>query len=112
MNKIIVVEETDIPEELFKWTEGPCISILDREAVGMGIIDNSLKHQLDLHGVRHEDVTRKVVHFIEDHWDCGEEVEIITGHSKVMRRLVEKTLDEYKLDYAANLFLPFIRVTL
>jgi DNA-nicking Smr family endonuclease len=66
--------------------------------------------KLDLHGVRHGDATRKVIRFIEDHWDCGREIEIITGHSKVMRRIVEKTLEEYDLEFTINSFLPYIKI--
>ena len=48
--------------------------------------------RLDLHGVKHEDVFRKVIHFVEDSWDSGDEVDIITGHSGAMRDIVIKEL--------------------
>lgn len=55
--------------------------------------------KLNLHGIKHKDVTRKVIHFIEDHWDSDEEVEIIVGNSNKMRKIVIAVLNEYSLCY-------------
>ncbi len=55
--------------------------------------------KLNLHGTKHEDVRRKVIHFIEDNWDSDREVEIITGNSDKMCSLVVEVLDEYNLSY-------------
>ncbi len=44
-----------------------------------------MKNKLDLHGVKHNDVSRKVDKFIGDHLQWGtNEVEIIIGHSDRM----------------------------
>jgi hypothetical protein len=56
-------------------------------------------YKLDLHRLRHVDAERSVVRFIEDHWDDGSELEIITGNSHKMQALVISVLDEYKLTY-------------
>jgi len=53
--------------------------------------------QLDLHKVKHEDVNREVINFIEDHWDTSEIIDIITGHSNIMKDLVKNVLDEYNI---------------
>jgi len=55
--------------------------------------------KLDLHGVKHGGVRRLVIRFIEDNWDSGKTVEIITGHSQPMKVIVKEILDEYLLDY-------------
>lgn len=57
---------------------------------------------LDLHGVRHMDVKQQVISFIENHWDTGEELHIITGNSIKMKELVVIVLEEYKLEYKTN----------
>ena len=66
--------------------------------------------RLDLHGIKHEDVPRKVIHFVEDSWDSGDEVEIVTGHSGTMRDIVIKVLDEYSLEYENVFYPPSIKV--
>jgi len=63
--------------------------------------------KLNLHGIKHEAVRSEVIHFIEDNWAMGEEVEIITGHSIKMKSIVEEVLNEYKLDYKIGDFLGF-----
>jgi DNA-nicking Smr family endonuclease len=57
---------------------------------------------LDLHGNRYEDARRKVINFIEDHWNDGSELEIITGNSMKMKGIVFNVLDEYKLTYQVS----------
>lgn len=56
--------------------------------------------KLDLHGIRHYDVRSMVIRFIEEYWDTGTEVEIVTGHSEQMKFIVKEVLDEYKLEYS------------
>lgn len=60
------------------------------------------QHTLDLHGVRHADVKRKVIRFVERHWGHEMEAKIITGHSVKMKSLVKSVLDEYNLDYKSS----------
>ncbi len=72
-------------------------------------------NKLDLHGVKHGGVRRLVIRFIEDNWDSGKIVEIITGHSQHMKTIVEAVLDEYKLEYNSTetfgyINMPRIRV--
>ena len=55
--------------------------------------------KIDLHRIRHEDVSDKVIRFIESNWASNMEAEIITGNSSVMQRIVMGILDEYKLPY-------------
>jgi len=73
--------------------------------------------KLDLHGIRHEDVKRKVIKFIEDNWMSGKLVRIITGHSNKMKKLVGEILDEYDLDWQIGngvnpIDITFIQTTL
>lgn len=58
--------------------------------------------KLNLHRVRHIDVARKVIRFIEDNWSSDEEVEIVTGNSTKMKLLVAEVLDEYNLSYTVG----------
>lgn len=55
--------------------------------------------KLNLHGIRHRSVRQKVIRFLEDNWGSVREVEIVTGNSDKMRKLVIKVLDEYDLSY-------------
>lgn len=55
--------------------------------------------KLDLHKTKHEDVQRKVIRFIEEHFSKPVQLEIITGKSTAMKALVIGILDEYKLEY-------------
>jgi len=55
--------------------------------------------RLDLHGERHDDARRKTIRFIEENWDNDRELEIITGHSQMMKGLVMSVLQEYGLGY-------------
>ena len=59
----------------------------------------SVMKELDLHRTRHSEVKRKVIHFIEDNWGSGKEIEIVTGNSDRMRGIVINILDEYELNY-------------
>jgi len=54
---------------------------------------------LDLHGVRHQEVPRKVDQFIGYHLSKGAaEVNIIVGHSDRMKEIVDGTLKDYNLN--------------
>tara|TARA_B100000927_G_C16057085_1_gene305580 strand:+ start:125 stop:346 length:222 start_codon:yes stop_codon:yes gene_type:complete len=54
---------------------------------------------LDLHGIKHADVFRKVDTFVGENIIRGvNEVEIITGYSVKMKSLVNIVLDDYGLD--------------
>jgi len=55
--------------------------------------------KIDLHRTRHDDARRKTIHFIEDGWGSGDEVEIITGNSDRMRNIVIGVLNEYGLNH-------------
>ena len=58
------------------------------------------KYNLDLHGVRHADVSRKIDKFIGEHLMNGtKSVIIITGNSDEMKRLVNKALIDYGMNY-------------
>jgi hypothetical protein len=60
--------------------------------------------KLDLHGVKHVDVGRQVDMFLGHHilFETPE-VEIITGHSDEMKKLVQETLDDYGLEGAEGI---------
>ena len=49
--------------------------------------------KLDLHGIRHHEVPRKVDVFLGEHLQKGtNEVTIITGHSDHMKKIVDEVL--------------------
>ncbi len=51
---------------------------------------------LDLHGVKHKDVFTHVDKFIGEHLLRGHlQVQIITGHSDKMKKLVNEVLGDY-----------------
>lgn len=62
-----------------------------------------MNKQLDLHGIKHEDVERIVIRFIESKWNSNEEVIFITGDSSKMKNIVCNILQEYKLDYLEDI---------
>ena len=59
-------------------------------------------NRLNLHGVRHADVERSVIRFVEGNWGKNKPVVIITGNSPQMKELVRNVLDEYNLSYTAG----------
>ena len=64
-------------------------------------------NKVDLHGVRHDRARHFVIRAVEDKWDSGEELIIVTGHSPKMKSIVKEILEEYKLDYTeGDLFNP------
>tara|TARA_B100000902_G_scaffold323131_1_gene316764 strand:- start:116 stop:364 length:249 start_codon:yes stop_codon:yes gene_type:complete len=53
---------------------------------------------LDLHGIKHSDVSKIVEDFILEHQDyCP--LKIITGNSLKMKNLVKKVLDHHRFKY-------------
>ena len=61
-------------------------------------------NSLDLHGIKHIDVPRKVDEFIWDAMSSNKkEVEIITGLSEEMKKIVISTLNDYNLTCETDL---------
>lgn len=59
---------------------------------------HQLSKELDLHGVKHQDVFRTVDQFVGRHILAGSyEIKIITGYSQRMKDLVQNVLDDYDL---------------
>jgi hypothetical protein len=68
--------------------------------VGNNILDlHGTKHNYGVHELYwHHTIFKKVDKFIRNHIQIGTpEIEIITGRSLVMKKLVDKILDDYKL---------------
>ncbi len=55
--------------------------------------------KLDLHKTNYEEAKRKTIRFIEENWNSGETVQIVTGHSLKMKEIVGVVLDEYELEW-------------
>ena len=68
--------------------------------------------KLDLHGVKHEDVKREIIKFIESHWfdDPMPELIIITGHSNKMIEIVTEVIGEYQLEWDYGLRHSYLRI--
>jgi len=67
----------------------------------MSFIDG---HTLDLHGVLHRDVPREVDSFLYEHMlKASLLINIITGNSDEMKRIVGAVLDEYGFHYKESL---------
>ena len=54
---------------------------------------------LDLHGETHEEAKRLLERTLNSMWGSEEELEIITGNSRQMKRIVIDILKEYTLEY-------------
>ena len=54
--------------------------------------------ELDLHGVKHEDVRKKCDKFMAQMWGRHEWANIVTGHSPEMQRLVIEALEDYDVE--------------
>jgi len=54
--------------------------------------------KLDLHGAPHEEVPDLVHRFINENWREGQELHVITGHSRVMKRIARDVLDMYDVE--------------
>ena len=57
-------------------------------------------NELDLHGVRYEDVPQRCHKFINANW--GKEMKIITGNSFMMKQIVSNILKFYKLKFTLD----------
>lgn len=61
--------------------------------------------RLDLHGVKHKDVFTHVDKFIGEHILLGNlQVQIITGHSDKMKKLVKEVLVDYGIESEQSFF--------
>ena len=49
--------------------------------------------------MKHEDVPRVVIRFVENNWASSTEIEIITGNSPKMKEIVIEVIQEYDLDF-------------
>ena len=59
----------------------------------------------DLHGVKHKDVFTHVDKFIGEHILLGNlQVQIITGHSDKMKKLVKEVLVDYGIESEQSFF--------
>lgn len=55
---------------------------------------------LDLHGIKHSDVPRILDQFVwEQMKNNTKEIEIITGISDIMKKIVIETIDDYQFTY-------------
>jgi len=61
--------------------------------------------RLNLHGVKHKDVFTHVDKFIGEHILLGNlQVQIITGHSDKMKKLVKEVLVDYGIESEQSFF--------
>lgn len=58
--------------------------------------------KLDLHGVKHEDVRAMMVRVVERHWGSSADLEVVTGNSREMTRLVVEVLREYGVEFSVG----------
>lgn len=68
--------------------------------------------QLDLHGVRHAEAPGAICRFINDNWEEGKDVLIITGHSPEMKQIVIDQCVDYKVRYYCSVHEPMVKVYL
>jgi len=58
-----------------------------------------MKRTLDLHGIKHSEVSRMIDQFLwEQIQKKSTSVEIITGNSNTMKEIVKKSLTDYDFD--------------
>jgi hypothetical protein len=69
---------------------------------------------IDLHGIKHENVRCLLIGEIEAHWsdDPSPDFHVVTGHSDQMREIVNEVANEYGLQvepglHGAYLYLRF-----
>ncbi len=60
--------------------------------------------QLDLHGVKHEDVSRRCDKFLTSIWGNHDCVDIITGNSEQMKQVVVEALESYDVEIRPALY--------
>ena len=54
--------------------------------------------QLDLHGIKHEDVSRRCDKFLTSIWGNHDCIDIITGNSDQMKQAVVEALKPYDVE--------------
>ena len=60
--------------------------------------------KLDLHGVKHADVSKKLDSFLYEHLQTKNlQVEVITGKSTAMKNIVKDLLVDYGLEVSSDL---------
>ena len=55
--------------------------------------------QLDLHGIKHEDVSRRCDKFLTSIWGNHDCIDIITGNSDRMKQIVIAVVRSYGFNY-------------
>lgn len=68
--------------------------------------------KLDLHGISHLEASNVVARFINDYWESGRDVEVITGHSSRMKQIVVDQCYDYKVRYYCAVHSPVIKIYL
>ena len=53
---------------------------------------------LDLHGAVYEDVDDMVHRFVNENWEEGRELHVVTGHSMRMKNIVKDILKMYDVE--------------
>lgn len=64
--------------------------------------------QLDLHGIKHTDVQRKCDIFMTQIWGTYDCVDIITGNSDQMRKMVVSALNDYDVEISMSFQKPSV----
>ena len=64
--------------------------------------------QLDLHGIRHEDVGRQCDKFMSSMWGNYDCVDIVTGNSDNMRKMVVAALEHYDVEISMSMSNPAV----
>jgi DNA-nicking Smr family endonuclease len=60
--------------------------------------------KLDLHGVKHADVSKELDSFLYEHLQTKHlKVEVITGKSTAMKKIVKDLLGDYNLEVSSEL---------
>ena len=60
--------------------------------------------QLDLHGIKHEDVSRRCDKFLTSIWGNHDCIDIITGNSDQMKQVVVEALKPYDVEIRPTLY--------
>ncbi len=64
----------------------------------------SRKNEIDLHGIKHQEIEQILINKIESLWNTNTTLSIITGNSGMMKSIVTKILEEYNLVYYVSYF--------
>ena len=68
-----------------------------------------MSDKLDLHGVKHIDVPRKIDSFLGEHLKRGtNQISIIIGHSDNMKKIIDNTLLDYGMKSEYHFLTPTI----